>query len=181
MPPFAAVDLLHTDGSLNMGSIQVEAYYAPVGDFLVMPEVPNAPATLAEAAVIASNFTFKTGKCFKKMYITQDKGSVNDEIVGERDGKSFMNKLQAFHPGTKAEMLGFAALAANTGFIFIVVEADGQMRVIGSKAFPGKIDTGTITTSQTTAGLKGFTFEIGCASKTPAPIYTGTVALTPAA
>lgn len=169
--------VLWEDGQDNPGGLQTVAFYAPISAFADdgIPQVPANPVAFAEAVEISTDFVFKPGEGFRKLYLTEDTGMMEDESIGERDGKSWRNKMKAFHPGTKAEALGFARWANNTGLIWVVVEADGQKRIVGSEQFPAKIDTNVITTTETTDGRRGQTLESSCASITPAPIYTGNV------
>lgn len=174
-------DVLWEDGQDNMGSIQREMYYCALSDLKSMPEVPKNPASLEEAVVAVGNFVFKTGKCFRRMYLTPDTGNMVSEQVGERDGHSFRTNLTAFHPGSKKKALGFARWMSNSNMIFVVKEANDQLRIVGTEQYPAGIDSNSVATGENAEGRKGMTFTVSCASRTPAPIYEGTIQLTEAA
>ncbi len=169
--------VLWEDGQDNPGGLQTVAFYAPISVFTDdgIPEVAADPITFAAGVEISVDFQFRLGQGFRKMYLTEDTGMGEDESIGERDGKSWRNKMKGFHPGTKSEALGWARWANNTGLIWVIVEADGQKRIVGSRQYPAKIDTNIITTTETADGRRGQTFESSAASKTPAPVYTGSV------
>lgn len=179
---FTQKDLTRTDGAKNMGGILNKAYYCLAADIATFPDVAAAITTLETAAVIATNITCKVGKKFNEIYCTTGKGAVNDEMVGEKDGHSFMNKFKAFFPGTKAEALGAAAAFANSHLVFIVPQAGvaGEKRVVGSPKHPAEIIMSSITSAETSDGLKGWSFEFEAPSETPAPIYSGEIPLTEA-
>lgn len=165
-------DILFADGQDNMGSIASFHAWAPVTDFASIGEIKADPANFTEAASIENAHTFKAGKGWLKFYTTQDTSGLMDESVGERDGKSYINKATLFHPGTKAELLGMARYLNNTGIILMVQESEGAWRQVGSARFPAKIDTSTIDTGTSTDGRKGWTVEISAANHLPAPHYT---------
>ena len=172
-----------TDGAKNMGGLKTIGYFAPVADVLNFPELPAAPATAEEEVTLESvtGFTMKTGKRFWELYSTQETSEVTDEPQGEPDGMSFVHKAAIFFPGTSVEALAFAANVNNSNMVFIFEEASGtNRRVIGSVAFPAKCKV-TATTGKATADRKGISMEIQSYGYTPAPLYTGTIPLTPAA
>ena len=170
-------NVLWGDGIDNPGGTQTIAFYAPLSAFAAggIPKVPANPTDFATSITIPTEFVFNSQEGFRKIYLTEDTGMVEDEGVGEKDGKSWRNKFKLFHPGSKAAALGFARWINNTGCIFLVKEADGQVRIVGSEQFPAKVDANTITTTETTDGRKGMTMEVSAASITPAPIYTGNI------
>jgi hypothetical protein len=146
------------------------------------PELPADPATTEEEVTLESvtGFTFLITKCFLSGYATRETSEVVDEPQGEDDCQSFIHKAEIFFPGTKVEALAFAANVNNANMVFIFLESDGQRRVIGSKAHPAKCKV-SVTTGKKTGDRKGMTLEISSYGYTPAPLYTGTIPLTPAA
>jgi hypothetical protein len=173
--------LTWSDGQKNMGGLQCIGYYAPVDDITTFPALPASPTTAAEEVTLAGTWVFKTGKCFLEMYSTVETSEVVDEIQGEPDGQSFVHKATIFYPGTSSSALAFAAAVNNSKMVFIFLEASGSnRRVIGSKEFPAKVKC-NITTGKATADRKGITMEITSYGYTPAPLFTGTIPITPAA
>ena len=170
------------DGEKNMGGLKTIGYFAPVNDVLNFPELPADPQTAADEVTLESviGFTMLTTKQFFELYSTMETAQVIDEPQGEPDGMSFVHKATMFYPGTKVDALAFAANVNNAGMVFILEEASGgNRRVIGSKAFPAKCKV-TVDTGKATADRKGTSMEITSYGYTPAPLYTGTIPLTPA-
>ena len=169
------------DGTENMGGLKVTGYYAPIADVDNFPELPANPADAIEEVTLESvtGFTMLTTKQFFTLYSTMETSEVVDENQGEPDGQSFVHKASIFYPGTKVEALAFAKQVNNANMVFIFEESDGQRRVIGSKAFPAKCKP-AFTTGKATADRKGMTLDIMSYGYTPAPLYTGTIPLTPA-
>lgn len=167
------------DGQDNIGGIETKVYWAPLADVCQLPEPKDldAASSFSDLVTISTDITFKSGKGWHEMYITPDTGSVNDESVGEVDGKSFKNKFVGFHPGTRAEMLGWARWANNTNLVFLVPEADGQVRLLGSKQFPAKVEVMNPSTGEATEARKGTQMEFSCPRVSPAPIYSGAIDL----
>jgi len=177
-PDFADVTM-PCEGRKNTGGTQTNVYYASVCDFDVIPTVPANPATMADVAKITANFTFKPGKKFSKFYTTEGTSEVKSTGVGETDGRSFEITAEVFHPGTEVELLGFATMINNASTIWLVPDADGVIRVIGSEAFPAKISANDHTTGKATADRKGSTFVLKSKGHTVAPVYSGTIQVTP--
>lgn len=167
-------NILWGDGDDNMGGLRTIAYWALHTDFTAYP-TPDAPTradatNIADLVTITTAPTFKSGKGWKKLYNTEDTGMVDSNQQGEKDGKSFLNKIKLFHPGAGAQVMGLLAYINNAGCIFIGVDAEGKKRLVGSEHYPAKINTLSITTTETAAGRKGVTFEAQCSSPRPAPI-----------
>ncbi|MBN2747347.1 MAG: hypothetical protein JXR34_11535, partial [Bacteroidales bacterium] len=179
---FNWADLSHDDGEENMGGLQVNAFYAPVSHFVNIPTLYENPATAAEEVTLDSSvngFTFDVGKMFLKLYLTLETGEIIDEPQGELDGQSFKHIANCFYPGSKAEALSFMKAVNNSNMIFVFSEANGQMRTIGSEAFPARVKA-SATTGKAIADRKGISLEIFSYGYTPAPIYDGPIPLTPA-
>lgn len=172
-------DLTGPDGTEdNMGGTKQLVYFAPVRDFLSIKKPPASPTTLADKVKITTDHTFNTGKCFQKLYVTLDSGSLDSELQGERDGKSFKNKFKMFYPGSDEEIMGFVAQAKNDRMIYLVPMPDGKVRQVGSEDFHAetlpKFMTGT-----NGGGRRGYEIEV----ESMAPneyLYSGVISLTPA-
>ncbi|RNI27648.1 hypothetical protein EFA69_16145 [Rufibacter immobilis] len=162
-------DLLFEEGTENMGGLVGEIYAAPAS------EVESI--TVAEDGVTATAIKMKAGKKMSRIYFTKDTGKVEDNEVGERDGGSFETTLGFFHPGNSAAVLKAKKKFNNGGFIFLAMDAQGQMRVVGSKLYPAYREAGSITTGGTPTERRGATFNFKAASNGPALIFTGTVPL----
>lgn len=170
------------DGSRdNMGGTTQRAYFAAVNKFNVIQKPVSNPTTLAATVEIVTAHTFKTGGCFKKIYITQNKGKLDTKSVGELDGKSFKQEFELFYPGSESEAHGFAAQAKNDNFIFLVEKEDSDVNgflQVGTEMFPAKISP-DFTTATNESGVQGYMFKVE-ALATKQLVYKATVSLTPA-
>ncbi len=181
MVPPSFADLDFTDGEDNMAGTQLIAYYIPVDDLQTIPGYKAAPATLADYATINTDFVCKAGKNFLKLYASPDTGKVDDNKIEGKDNNSFESIYEFFFPKNDAASLGFQRMAPTTKFVVIVLEADGNKRVLGIKAgVPATIQSIAGTTGTQSAGEKGATFQIKSIQNGPAPLYKGTIPTTPA-
>jgi hypothetical protein len=175
---FAAIitdDIDDPDGSDNMGGIKTTIYYTDAANITTWPVPSENPSAPEDSVNLSGNFELATGKKWHSVYVTQDTGGVEDMIQGDRDGKSFINKLTFFTPGNKPKLLGLIKQLLNANTVWLVPDAQGQYRVVGSEDFPAKMDEATITTGQTTEDRRGATMTFSNASRHPAGIYTGSV------
>lgn len=179
-----AMNITHTDlewgdGDDNMGGLRTKAYWCMHSEVATHAE-PMARAdasSYADLATIGTDHTFVSGKGWKSIYTTEDTGMVESTMQGEKDGKSWINKIKLHFPGGRAQILGFLRYIGNAGMYFVGVDAEGAKRLVGSRHYPAKLEASTITTTETAAGRKGATIEAQCSSPYPAPIVTATLSL----
>ena len=162
----------------NTGGLTQRLWYAPIADFLSIKKPTASPTTAADLVTIATAHTFKTGKCFNVMYITQDKGKYDADAQGDTDGKSFKQKVSSFYPGNEASAHGIAAMVKNDQFIVIVENPDGTMNQIGTELMPSNCTPKYIGGSNA-QGTRGYEFE-WMANTTRNWVYTAAVSVTPA-
>jgi len=163
----------------NMGGLQQKVYFGYHADVATWPTRPVNPTTLEMSSVLTGELVMKAGKRMFEMYLTDDTGEFKIESVGEIDGKSFVEHLTLFHPGLQKKLLGFINASKNANLVFVVVDSDGQMYLMGdplrSAVFVGAPDG--IGTGKETAARKGASLEFAYKT-TSAYIYTGAVPLT---
>lgn len=162
----------------NMGGLTQRLWYAPKADFLSIKTVIAVPVTVDDLVKITTAHTFKTGKCFKVMYITRDKGKVMGEPQGDTDGKSFKQKLESFYPGSDPSMHGFAAMCKNDQFICLAEQADGSVLQVGTERFPASC-TPKYDSSSNSSGARGHHFEWET-NETRQYVYTAAITVIPA-
>jgi hypothetical protein len=157
----------------NMGGILQKVYAAPIRYFDSIKKVATSPTTLAGLVDITDTHTFLTDMGFHKFYCTQDKGMVDAEPQGDRDGRSYKQDAKFFYPGSDSELHGFASMAKNDRFIFLAPMVDGTLMQIGTEDFPAEI-LGKFTTATNSGGVRGYEFTVS--SMGPRNyIYKGTV------
>jgi len=173
-------DLTHKSGSDNTPGIQQTVFYAPIEDIetLPKPDVDDSASdtgTFADLVTITKDIVMKPGKKFKSIYVTLEDGELKHEGQGETDSMSYKNSLEFAHPGTKPEQLGFAQWCKNSNLVFLVPEVDGQVRVLGTRAYPAKLTSAPGSTGKKSTDGRKTTFNFHSSRKGPAPIFKGKV------
>jgi len=165
----------------NMGGLVQKVYFGYHADVATFPTKPEAPLTLEANASLTGDLIMKTGKRLFEMYMTDDTGEFKIDSVGEVDGKSFVEHLTLFHPGLQNKILGFINTAKNQNLVFIVVDSDGQMYLMGDElrcaVYAGAPDGAG--TGKDTAARKGVSMEFTYKTS-GVHVYTGNVPLTAA-
>lgn len=167
-------NMLWGDGDDNMGGIRTIAYYCLHSEVArgghAAPVAREDATTLAQLGSIAADHTFKSGKGWKRFYTTEDAGMVDSTMQGEKDGRSWVNKIKLTHPGTKEDVIGFMRFVQNAGTYWIAQDAEGRLRMVGSEFYPAKVETANLSTGETAAARKATVFEVTCSSPFPAPV-----------
>ncbi|MFZ4413891.1 MAG: hypothetical protein ACOYOV_12475 [Bacteroidales bacterium] len=167
----------------NPGGCAQEWYWAFWDDILTFPALPLIDAANAEVSTMASLtgvFVMKTGKKFWKGYGTLDTVSVEDEMVGPYDSKSFKNIFKCEHPSVRALLAGWLRVVANKSMVIIAEDANGNMRVVGNDRFAASMSESKSSTGAKVEDGNKSTLAFESYNVCPAPIYTGVVPLTPA-
>lgn len=163
----------------NMGGIKPKVYFGYHADVAAFPTKPVSPQTLETASVLTGDLVMKAGKKMFEMYLTDDTGEFKIEVVGETDGKSYVEHLTLFHPGMQKKILGFINAAKNESLVFIVSDSEGQMYLMGDKLRPAVFASSPdgIGTGKESASRKGVSMEF--TYKTASVyVYAGSVQLT---
>lgn len=158
----------------NTAGITATIYYQLADNVETFP----APAgtDMGALAVLASDIVLAPGNVWKQLYCTLETGSVQSEMVGERDGRCFRNTLTISHPGNSPEILGFLEYVKNSRLICIARDIDGQYRLVGSKFLPATLKAATAGTGNTIDSRKAALIEIEALGRI-APIYEGAIQL----
>lgn len=179
-------DVLWTQGSDNMGGLIGHIYFCPVED--VDETALVALALEADGVTLASDIPLLTNKKFFKIYHTRGTGKFSDQVVGERDGKSFENMVEFKFPGDTAALLAFKRQIVNTPMVVIFRDPQGFYRLMGisilkdpttgndklTLELPAYIEAAN-NDSGTGADAKGTTFQIKTEALLPPLLYTGTI------
>lgn len=170
------IDFCPTD-EIAAGTSEVEIYGAFLKDFEVVQAPPklSLATSYTEAATISTAHTFKTDKGFFKMSILPDTGMVDSAPLGEKGSKSFANSFTGVIPGTSARNLGFGRKAKNAPMIFIITQADGTKKQIGSKVKPAYLEDFTATTGAKAEDVHGITMKVSDVQAYMAPVYDSTI------
>lgn len=170
-------------GRYNPGGT-TKVYYAFKEDILSFPELadPETATTFESLVEYANPIVLKTGKQFHELYCTLETGELRSTVVGPRDGKGFENFMEISFPGSEAEFLGFQAASLNRELVFVVMEKNKKVRVLGSLEDPATVDSSEGTTGKTVADARATVMTFKATGATVPPIYTSPLAsiLTPA-
>lgn len=167
----------------NMGGLRITVYFGLVDDVLTWPQLADqesASQSIDGLASLTGNVIMKTGKCMFSLYGTPHTIELKSTLVGEKDAQSHKHELIFSHPGLGSKITGFCAGTNNENLFFIVQRHNGTMYMMGYEGMPAtKSADESGTGAKVEDGAKAnLTFE--AYGPTPAPIYTGTVPLTPA-
>lgn len=186
MPPFS--DLLWPQGKDNMGGLLGELYYIPTEDL----DESQLPTLDVDGVTLTGDFVPKTDKKFFRIYCTRGTGVLQDNSVGERDGKSHENLVDFFIPGAVKNVESFKRRVQNTPCVIVCSDTDGNFRVLGvaalgdegsesvSLAMPAYLESKTGTTGAAGTDRRGSTFQFKSEAPHPPLFYDGTIPLTPA-
>lgn len=164
----------------NMGGIGEKFYWALAADVLTWPTIADlsTASDYTEAGKLTGNFAMKTGKKFFEGYSTLDTGGLDSKMQGGLDCHSYKNEFSISQPGMKNKLIGFMRATQNEDLVFIVPDAEGLYRVVGSQQFPAKPEKGEGTSGKTAADNKKADLGFFAYSNGPAPVYAGTIPLT---
>lgn len=168
----------------NTSGTGTEILYARKSDFDTIQKPSENPENPEDLVTIAVAHTFKAGKGFRKLLITDETGQVTSNAVGEKDGRSFEHTLNGFVPGNDARNTGLLSMMANCPYIFLVPELrDGAVvyRQLGSE-FRGayNIAENNYDTGVASADRRGTQFSFAAVGQpTHAPFYTAEATLAP--
>jgi hypothetical protein len=171
-------DLTHLSGSDNTPGLQQKLYYTTLENIVEMPKTvidDSASPTGSFADLVTIMDDIVVIKPLSFIYVTLEEGELKHVGQGETDSMSFKNSLEFAHPGSKGEVLGFAQWAKNNNMIFFPAEVDGQLRILGNRAYPAKLESAPGSTDKKAAGAKKSTFVFQSSRKGPAPIFKGNV------
>lgn len=171
LPPFGAgiiikvMSIDFTDieknlpGGQNMGGIPQAVYFADYSNVLSWPEQPDSTAvdmTLEKMGELIGDIKMKNGKKMHSFYVTDDEGKLDFEGVGEKDGKSFVEKLRIYNPGLQSKLLGFVNMTKNGSLVFLVPDNNGNYFLMGDSMRAATLDSiDVMTTGQKTEERPG--------------------------
>jgi hypothetical protein len=170
-------------GGCNPGGIAQRVYFAYHEDVKTWPTKPDLETVtdLEDLALLTGDIAMNTGKRMWELYLTDETGEFKIEMVGEKDGKSFVEHLSLFHPGLTKKVIGFINSAKNANLVFIVEDGSGQLYLMGDAGTPATLAASPdgIGTGKATADRRGASLEFTWKTCN-AYVYEGEIPLTPA-
>jgi len=169
----------------NPSGTGLEILFAKISDFDTIATPTENPELPEDLVTITGNHTFKAGKGFSKIKITDETGEVQSNAVGEKDGRSFEHMVNGFVPNNDKRNAGLLSMLGSCDWLFLVPEMGENNQVvyrqIGSQ-FRGAYNTeaNNYTTGVASADRRGtqFTFK-ATGQPTHAPYYEGERTLNP--
>lgn len=168
-----------------MGGLLSKAFYIALADL----DLENLPALTAIGKLkVTANIPVLDGKGFIEMYSTPEKNKLDDNTVGETDGKSKENIYECFYPGDEEECAEFEAKHLNTPAALLIPDTRGRLRIVGicrldpeavvlSGDLPAFLIGSNGSSGAARADLKGKTFQFKASAPHAPLFYTGEVAL----
>lgn len=164
------------NGKVNPSGIVPIAYRIPREKISAWPTIVDDPAaadvTLAKFVNYLGDFVLVDGAVWETIYSTQGKGKATFEPVGETDTTMYVNKATLSFPDLTDEVRGYAKMAANGDYVYIIHTPNGRYHVIGNKDARVKSSL-TGDTGDAPGSAKGVTINLECPDVTPLPLYKG--------
>lgn len=123
-------------GSVNLPGIKEKVYAVAKRDIVTWPTRPTTFTTsMGELASYVGNFVLAADTYFTEIGILVDKSPVDSKSQGTVPSKTVLNSATFVHPGVDAEAAGFIVQANNDDVVYIVVQKNGQRRIIGNDMY----------------------------------------------
>ena len=169
------VNLDWADGQVSVPGIYPKLWYTTKNSITAWPQFAAAPATAADAVLLAGNFALEAPAVWNRVNCIDIKSQPTSEQQGEVRCKTYSNKLKVVVSLTNEEATALAKEGANTDLVWIFQERDsGKFRVCGSEKFLTEtkvtLDIGGAPTSE-----KGTTIEVEAVDVCPFPFYDGLI------
>lgn len=165
-----------SNGKINPSGIVPIGYRIPREHITTWPTIVDDPAadavTLEKFVNFTGDFVLVATKTWETIYSTQGKGKVTFEPVGETDSTMYINKGTLSFPDLTDQVRGYAKMAANGDYVYIIATPNGRYHVIGNKDYRVKTSL-TGDTGDAAGSAKGVTISLECPDVTPLPLYKG--------
>lgn len=152
----------HDPANINAGGTELDIYFAPRRDFLVLQNV-GAAATIDELGVVDTAHTFTAPAGFRKLRVEVDQNSVKHELMGSGGGTK--NSARVFIKGNQDTVRGIAQQLNNDDCIFIIPLKDGKRPQIGSKTCVARVTASFDSTTDSSTDPRGWALDIVCYDK----------------
>ena len=155
------------DGCDNTGGLAVTAYWAKHDDIESFPEPVASPATYEEVANASGTFTMKAGKFFRTIKGDLEMLSLNNESQGGPNNLSNKASYKFQQAGHSPQLTGFIQAEAHEDLIFVIEDADGKKRILGSRLLPAKMESFAQNTGEKTGDIKMTSFIVYAPGRLP--------------
>jgi hypothetical protein len=164
-----------------------KVYYALHSDFTTINDPKKicdvdpakVAATFAQLAEIATAHVFKVGKKFWQIETITETGTIKSTQIGENGRSLYQNELVVEVAGSEAEVLGFCRWIKNQKLVVLLEEfGTGNVRQLGSARLQATVKV-EHNVEATLEGKNSATITFTDKNFGPAPIYKGSILLTP--
>ncbi|SHE57385.1 hypothetical protein [Dysgonomonas macrotermitis] len=165
------------DGQINTPGIRSEVFFTPRRNILAWPTLPSTLAageTMGKMATYQGNFALAAETVWNRMDIIISRSPVTSESQGTKPSKTYLNQATIVVPNTDQDAAGFARLANNDDYVYIVQETGGKYRVLGNEMYQTETNVATALGAAAT-DEKGTTLTIQVPDICPAPFYEGEI------
>lgn len=180
-------DILWAQGNDNMSGLVGDLYFVPLEDV----DTSTIPTLDTDGVTVTSAVVLKTNKKWFKIYHTRGTGKIDDNTVGERDGRSFENIYEFKFPADTKELVAFKRQIKNTPMLVLGKDAQGNFRILGLNVtkdpatgndvltfdFPAYIESAAGTTGAASGDAKGHTFQVKAEGNASPLFYESTIDL----
>lgn len=128
MPDFTHI---RTAQERNPAGTKRKLLFAPIDSFLVIGDVPAAPATLAEANVIVADHTFTAPAGFYELELETDKNDLTSEYIGNVMGGDQALNFTGFTTGMGDDQIALFEKLVQMKHIVLVPLKDGKVLQLG--------------------------------------------------
>lgn len=170
-------------GTVVLPGIRRRVYFIRKDDIATWPENPILKAlkdgtaiNASTAAVITENFVLASGKKWIPLDIEITRSNVESETQGELHSRTYLNRATLHHNTVGKAVSGFAAVAVNDDLVFLIQQADGRFRLIGSELFDTQVNPAAAI-GQGPTSESGSTITVEGTDLAPAPFYEGEIVL----
>jgi hypothetical protein len=154
---------------INAGGTEIDIYYCPRKDFLVLQDV-GAVSTVDEFGVVAAAHTFTSpAGWYKLRAFVPDQQSVQHE--SGQYGGGWKNTARVFLKGNQAIVRGICQQLNNDDCIFIIPLKDGERAQIGSKHGIATVKPGFDSKTDSSQDPRGWELMLECIDTHP--VYYG--------
>ncbi len=147
------------------GGTATRLLYAPA-PHLDKLDLPTDLSTYESRMTIPeANLVVATGKGFKGIDVMVDESELKSLLVGNRGNKKSKSELEFYIPGFNPKVLGFVDAYKNVPMVLVIIDANGNKWVFGTKLNPAFVEGGDGTTGKKYEDNSGVAFKAAANSK----------------
>jgi hypothetical protein len=129
------LDLVNTCGQQNIPGVKTRAWVVCLEDVDTVPDVVGGP-TLGDNLTISADIVLKANKFWAAMDIVSETGEVKNTQLGSNGSKSFQSTFDFKVPNPSIAVDQWFEERANSCFIAIVEEKNGDFKLLGNVGSP---------------------------------------------